>query len=69
MRMKKSTKFIGVREAAELTGLPAQTIRVGLQQNVFPWGYAVKCKSYYVYYINVDKLREIEGVKEDARST
>ncbi len=58
--MKKKVEFIGVQEASELTGLPEQTIRVGLQQKVFPWGYAIKRKSTWAYYINKTKLLECE---------
>lgn len=53
-------KFIGICEASQLTGLPAQTIRVGLRQGVFPWGYAIKRKSTWSYYINREKLIQTE---------
>ncbi len=57
-------RFIGVADAAKMTGLPAQTIRVGLQQGVFPWGYAVRRKSTWTYYINRQKLIQTEGGSE-----
>lgn len=58
-------RFIKVADAVKLTGLPAQTIRVGLQQGVFPWGYAVRRKSTWTYYINEQKLIKAEGVNAD----
>ena len=58
----RKANFIGVQEAAQLIGLPEQAIRVGLQQKVFPWGYAIKRKNSYAYYINADKLIETEGL-------
>lgn len=56
-------RFIGISEASSLTGLPAQTIRVGLQQGVFPWGYAIRRKSTWSYYINREKLIQTERVR------
>jgi hypothetical protein len=56
-------KFIGICEASQLTGLPEQTIRVGLQQGVFPWGYAIRRKSTWSYYINREKLIQTERVR------
>ncbi len=65
--MRKKISFIGVQEAAKLTGLPAQTIRVGLQQGVFPWGYAIRSKHNCAYYINKNKLEAWEkgGAEEE----
>ncbi len=61
--MRKKINFIGVQEAAELTGLPAQTIRVGLQQGVFPWGYVIRSEKGQKcsYYINKTKLEAWEN--------
>lgn len=56
-------RFIGIFEASNLTGLSAQTIRVGLQQGVFPWGYAIRRKSKWSYYINREKLIQTERVR------
>lgn len=64
----RRVSFIGVQDASKLTGLPEQAIRVGLQQKVFPWGYAIKRKNSYAYYINADKLRAWEGVTADEDS-
>ena len=56
-------EFIGISDASRITGLPEQTIRVGLQQGVFPWGYAIKRKSTWSYYINKAKLIAQEVVR------
>ena len=49
-------------EAAELMGVPAQFVRLGLQQRRFPWGYAVQGKKNYSYWINAKAFREKEGI-------
>mgnify|MGYP000949371098 CR=1 FL=1 len=43
---------ISLPEAAEMMGVPPQLLRVGLQQQKFPWGVAIKMKKNYAYYIN-----------------
>lgn len=43
---------MSVREAARIIGCSEQTIRVGIQQGVFPWGQAIKSSSKYTYVIN-----------------
>lgn len=50
-------------EAAAYLGLSIETIRLGLQQGVFPWGYAVRTsENRWTYFINADRFAEIEGV-------
>lgn len=50
-------------EAAALMGLGKETVRLGLQQGVFPWGYAVKTSEHrWSYFINAKRFAEIEGV-------
>lgn len=44
-------KKIGVKQAAQQMGVSDQFIRIGLQRNILPFGYAVKM-SRWVYYIN-----------------
>lgn len=52
------------KDAAALLGLSDQTVRVGLQQGVFPWGYAIKTgKSRWTYFINADQLAQTEGIE------
>lgn len=50
-------------DVAVLMGLGKETIRLGLQQGVFPWGYAVKTSEHrWSYFINAKRFAEIEGV-------
>lgn len=50
-------------EAAACLGIGKDAVRKGLQQGVFPWGYAVKTSECrWVYFINADRFAEIEGV-------
>ncbi len=57
-------------DAARLMSLSKRTVRNGLQQGVFPWGYAVKTstnpdtgKATWSYFINARRFAEIEGVE------
>ncbi len=54
---------LSVEEAAKLMGASAQFIRIGLQQSVFPWGYAVKTSSHYTYFIIEKKFEEYTGIQ------
>lgn len=50
-------------EAASYLGMSKDTIRRGLQQGVFPWGYAIKTSdNRWTYFINANRFAEIEGV-------
>lgn len=50
-------------EVAPLLGMDKGTVRKGLQQGVFPWGYAVKTsENRWSYFINAKRFAEIEGV-------
>ena len=50
-------------EAAVFLGMDKGTVRKGLQQGVFPWGYAVKTsENRWAYFINARRFAEIEGV-------
>jgi len=50
-------------EVAVLLGMDKGTIRKGLQQGVFPWGYAIKTsENRWAYFINARRFAEIEGV-------
>lgn len=67
--VKVTTKGTGVRklnvkDAATILGMNHNTVRKGLQQGVFPWGYAIKTsKNYWVYFINADRFAEIEKIE------
>ena len=54
---------LSVKKCAELMGASEQFIRRGLQQNIFPWGYAVKMSSRWTYWISPDKFSEHTGIK------
>ena len=48
-----------VSEAASQLGMSPQTLRLALQQNLFPFGKAIKTsENRYTYYIN-DRLLEL----------
>lgn len=53
-----------VEDAAKLLGMGVQTVRDGLQQGVFPWGYAIKTsENRWAYFINAARFAEIEMVE------
>lgn len=53
-----------VQEAARLMGKSEMFIRIGLQRNNLPFGYAVKTgKERWSYYISREKFREATGIK------
>ena len=54
---------LSVEEAAKLMGVGAQFVRVGLQQGRLPFGWAVKNKSKWRYYISKEKFTEFTGIK------
>ncbi len=56
-------------EAAFYLGMDKGTVRKGLQQGVFPWGYGIVTsidpstgKKHWAYFINARRFAEIEGV-------
>ena len=50
-------------EVAVFLGMDKKTVRQGLQQGVFPWGYAIKTsENRWSYFINAKRFAEIEGV-------
>lgn len=52
-----------IQTAAELLQMNHVTVRKGLQQGVFPWGYAIHTSdNRWVYFINAKRFCEIEGV-------
>nr|DAX06583.1 MAG TPA: helix-turn-helix domain protein [Bacteriophage sp.] len=53
-----------VEEAARFFGMHPTTVRKGLQQGVFPWGYGIHTsENRWVYFINAKRFAEIEGVE------
>ena len=53
---------LSVMDAARMMGINHQTVRKGLQQGVFPWGYGIKTSDHWVYFINAKRFSEIEGI-------
>lgn len=54
---------LDVMVAAKLMHMNHNTVRKGLQQGVFPWGYAIKTsENRWVYFINAVRFSEIERV-------
>lgn len=53
---------LGVAETARILHTCEDTIRLGLQQKVFPWGYAIQKDGRWIYIINAGKLADMEGV-------
>lgn len=54
-----------IKEAAKLLGKSEQFVRLGLQQGVFDFGYAVKMSSVWTYHVSEKKLNEY--LKEEAK--
>lgn len=53
---------LSVDQAAKLMEASKQFVRIGLQQGIFPWGYAVKTSTQWTYYINKKKFMEHERI-------
>lgn len=54
---------ITVSEAAFLLNCSEETIRNGLKNNAFPFGFAVKQSGRWTYIITVQKFEETTGIK------
>lgn len=59
----KAENRLTVQRAAELMQVSPQFIRVGLQRGRLPFGYAVKNKSKWWYFISAQKFTEATGIK------
>ena len=59
-----SSKRISVAEAAKIMGVSPQFVRIGLQRNLLPFGFATNmgggCR--YTYYINPKEFQEYLGL-------
>ena len=61
--MKKRSRMT-IAECARLMNVSEQFVRVGLQKEVLPFGYAVKISGgRWTYYISRQKFEESTGVK------
>ena len=53
-----------VQEAARLMNKSQDFIRIGLQRNILPFGYAIKTgKERYSYFISREKFKEATGIR------
>lgn len=60
---KRLIPRLSVAEAAKAMGISKIALSNGLQDGVFPWGYAVRGSGEkYVYFINAKRFAEIEGI-------
>lgn len=57
---------LSIKEAAALMNVSEQFIRVGMQRNLLPFGFAVKNKSKWCYYISPVKFTEATGIEVSA---
>lgn len=54
---------LAVKDVARLMHKHTHTIALGLQQGVFPWGYAIRTGEHrWTYFINAKRFSEIEGI-------
>ena len=59
-------KNVPVKQAAELLGMSAQFVRIGLQRGIPPFGSAVKLSSRWTYYVSLARLYEYAGLPLNA---
>ena len=63
---KSTIPRLSVTEAANMLGIHNTTLRMGLRQGVFPWGYAIQTsEDRWVYFINARRFAEIEKVGDE----
>lgn len=60
-------KNITIQKAARLMGKSEQFIRVGLRNNRFPFGSAVKLSSKWTYYISPILFYQHTGITEETK--
>ena len=61
--MKKRSRMT-IAECARLMNVSEQFVRVGLQKEVLPFGYAVRISGgRWTYYISREKFEESTGIK------
>ena len=61
--MKMKVFNVPVQVAAKLMNKNVEFLYMGLQQGIFPFGYAVKTSSRYSYFISSVKFEEYTGIK------
>ncbi len=63
MKKLETMKKIPLPIVADILGLSVQTLRLGLQRNELPIGFAVKTSSQYTYHISYEQLKNYVGVE------
>lgn len=58
-------KRLTVKTAANLMGIPEQTLRISLQRGLLPFGKAIQAAkgTRYTYWISPVKFEEFTGIK------
>lgn len=60
---------MSVKECAELLGKSEQFVRLGLQRERLPFGYAVKLSSRWTYHISRHQVYQYLGIEHDVQNT
>jgi hypothetical protein len=61
-----NSETLTVQETAKLMGKSQDFVRIGLQRNLLPFGYAVKTgKQRFSYFISKQKFTEATGIKTE----
>ena len=61
-----NSETLTVQETAKLKVKSQDFVRIGLQRNLLPFGYAVKTgKQRFSYFISKQKFTEATGIKAD----
>lgn len=55
---------VKVADAAKMIGKSQQFVRIGLQREILPFGYAVQMSSIWTYHISPKLLKEYIGEDE-----
>ena len=55
-------KNIPIDIAAEILGIHSQSLRLGLQRNEMPIGFAMKTSENYTYHISYEQLKNYVGI-------
>ena len=65
----KIIQRLDVQDAARMMGINQKTVRQGLQQGVFPWGYGIHTsENRWVYFINAKRFAEIERIEKGGQA-
>ncbi|MGK0466665.1 hypothetical protein [Clostridium sp.] len=64
MGKNSSSNNLTVKEVAELLDKTQQFVRIGLQRNILPFGYAVKMSSIWTYHISAYKVYSYLGITQ-----